>query len=59
MTEKQKSFVKEVEVAGRDLVEQIRNLVRWGNARRVSIHAETGHELLTVPLTVGVALGPW
>lgn len=57
MTEQQQSFVKEVEVAGRDLVEQVQNLVREGNARRVSIHAEDGHELLSVPLTVGVALG--
>jgi Domain of unknown function (DUF4342) len=50
-------FVKEIEVAGRDLVEQIQELVRQGNARRVTVHAEDGHELLSVPLTVGVALG--
>ena len=57
MTKEKSTFGKEFEVAGSELVEQIQELVRQGNARRVTIHADDGHELLSVPLTVGVALG--
>jgi hypothetical protein len=57
MTKEKSTFIKEIEVAGSDLVEEVQELVRQGNARRVTIHAEDGHELLSVPLTVGVALG--
>jgi Domain of unknown function (DUF4342) len=52
-----KLFASEVKVAGEDLVAQVQELVKQGNARRVSIHAEDGHELLSVPLTVGVIAG--
>uniref|UniRef100_UPI002869C13B DUF4342 domain-containing protein n=1 Tax=Deinococcus sp. TaxID=47478 RepID=UPI002869C13B len=57
MTKEQSTFGQELQVAGKDLVNQIQELVRQGNARRVSIHAEDGHELLSVPLTVGVVAG--
>lgn len=57
MTKEQSTFAKEIQVAGRDLVDQVQELVKQGNARRVSIHAEDGHELLSVPLTVGVVAG--
>ncbi len=54
MTEEKRTFVEELEVAGKDLVERIRELARQGNARHVSIHAEDGKELIRVPLTLGV-----
>jgi Domain of unknown function (DUF4342) len=57
MTEEHNTFGKELQVAGKDLVTQIQELVRQGNARRVTVHAEDGHELLSVPLTVGVVAG--
>ena len=40
MTTDKRTFAKDLEVSGQDLVEQIQELVRQGNARRVTIHAE-------------------
>jgi Domain of unknown function (DUF4342) len=57
MTTHKQTFARELEVTGQELVEQIQELLRQGNTRRVTIHAEDGHELLSVPLTVGVVAG--
>jgi hypothetical protein len=58
MEEPQKrTFVEEIEVAGNQLVERIKELVKEGNARRVIIRNVEGEELMTMPLTVGVVAG--
>jgi hypothetical protein len=52
-----RTWVDEIEVAGSQLVERIRELIGEGNARRVIIRSKDGHELLAMPLTVGVVGG--
>ncbi|HEX6915185.1 MAG TPA: DUF4342 domain-containing protein [Chitinophagaceae bacterium] len=42
-------------VAGEALLKKIRELVKEGNARKVTIADKSGRELMTFPLTVGVA----
>jgi hypothetical protein len=55
--EKNRTFVEEIEVAGNELLDRIKQLMREGNARRVTIRTAEGTELMTVPLTIGVVGG--
>ena len=57
MTAEERTFVEELEVAGQDLVRRIRELVQDSAARRVTISAEDGTELMSLPLTFGVVAG--
>lgn len=52
-----RTFVEELEVAGQDLVRRVRELVQDSETRRVTIYAEDGTELMSMPLTVGVVAG--
>jgi hypothetical protein len=55
MTEQDKSWrTREYQVTGDDLVARIKELVREGNIRRVSIQDEHGRTLIEIPLTLGV-----
>lgn len=56
-TTQSRTWVEEVEVAGNQLIERIQALVRDGNAKRVIIRTSDGSELMTLPLTIGVAAG--
>jgi len=53
----QHSFNEELEVAGSQLVERVRELVAEGNVRRLIIRNPDGRTLLEVPLTVGAVAG--
>jgi hypothetical protein len=55
--DKNRTFVEEMEVAGSELLDRIKELMKEGNARRVTIRSSDGTELMTVPLTVGVVAG--
>ena len=55
--DKKRTFVEEMEVAGSELLDRIKDLMKEGNARRVTIRSSDGTELMTVPLTVGVVAG--
>jgi hypothetical protein len=56
--EKEKrTFVEEIEVAGSELLDRIKELMKEGSTRRVTIRTSDGTELMTVPLTVGVVAG--
>jgi hypothetical protein len=55
--EKKRTWVEEIGVAGNQLVDRMRDLVAEGNVRRVIIRSKEGHELLTMPMTVGVLGG--
>lgn len=57
MTTQNRSFVEELEVAGHDLLKRVSELVQDGNARRVTISAQDGDELLSMPLTSLVVAG--
>jgi hypothetical protein len=54
---KQHTFVEEIEVEGRHLVERVKSLLHEGNIRKVSIKDSSGKYLLEIPLTVGVVAG--
>ncbi|MBF6594735.1 MAG: DUF4342 domain-containing protein [Thermaceae bacterium] len=55
--EKKRTWVEEIGVAGNQLVDRMRDLVAEGNVRRVIIRSKDGHELLTMPMTLGVLGG--
>jgi uncharacterized membrane protein YoaK (UPF0700 family) len=55
--EQERTFTKEVKVAGRDLVKRVRKLVAEGNVRRLIIRKADGTRLLEIPLTAGAAIG--
>lgn len=47
--------VEEFEISGDRVVAKIKELVREGNIRRISLQNEEGNTLIEIPLTVGVA----
>ena len=56
--EKEKNtVVEEIEVAGKDLVDQVKKLVEEGNVRRLIIYKSDGDVLMEVPLTATVVVG--
>jgi len=55
-----RTFIEEIEVAGEQLVDKVKELVHEGSVRRLRIRHE-GHTVLEVPITlaaVGVVLAP-
>lgn len=54
---KTRKFTEQFEVAGEELVTKVKELMADSSARKVVIKNDTGKELLTVPLNVGVAAG--
>jgi Domain of unknown function (DUF4342) len=52
-----RTWVEEVEVAGNQLVDRIKDLVQQSNTRRVIVRAEDKKEIFSVPLTTGVVVG--
>ena len=53
----EKSNVKEesFRVNGEELVSKVKNLIKEGNIRRITIKDKNGKTLLVLPLTLGVA----
>ena len=47
--------IEEFEVTGEKLIAKVKEIVRQGNIRRVSIKSEKGATLIEFPLTLGVA----
>ncbi|MFQ3566200.1 MAG: DUF4342 domain-containing protein [Aggregatilineales bacterium] len=52
-----RTFTEELEVAGNQLVERVRELIEQGNIRRLIIRNSDGRTLLEIPLTIGVVAG--
>ncbi|NWF67616.1 MAG: DUF4342 domain-containing protein [Chloroflexi bacterium] len=52
-----RTFTEELEMAGKDLVERVKQLIEEGNVRRVIIRNAEGRTLLEVPLTAGAVVG--
>jgi hypothetical protein len=50
-----KTRVEEFELRGEEVVAKIKELVREGNVRRISLQTDEGKTLIEVPLTIGVA----
>ena len=47
-------MAEEHRVPGENLVRKIKEIIREGNVRRISIRNEDGKELIEVPLSIGV-----
>ena len=47
-----RSKFEEIKVAGRDLVEKVKELIHEGNIHRLILKNEEGHTLIEVPVTV-------
>jgi DNA-binding Lrp family transcriptional regulator len=45
---------EEYEVRGEDLLSRVKELVREGNIRRITIRSEQGNTLIEIPLAIGV-----
>ena len=50
-------WIEEIEVAGSQLVERVKELVSEGNVRRLIVRMPDDRVLLEIPLTTGVAVG--
>ncbi len=48
-------FTEQLEVAGNQLVDRVKELIEQGNVRRLIIRGPEGRVMLEVPLTVGAA----
>ena len=58
MSDKKKNeYVEEIEVAGRDLVARVKELIAEGNVRTLIIRKSDGDVLMEVPLTASVIAG--
>ncbi len=53
----ERTWKEEIVVAGGELVELVKKLVKEGNVRRLIIKKPDGDVLLEVPLTAGAAIG--
>ena len=54
-------LVEEIHVAGRDLVDKVRELIHEGNVQRLIVKDEHGNTFVEIPVTVaavGVLLAP-
>ncbi len=52
-----KTFNEELEVAGSQLVERVKELIEEGNVRRLIIRNPEGRTLIEIPLTFGAVAG--
>lgn len=55
--EHRKTLTEEIEVAGNQLVDQVKRLVEQGNIRRLIIRNADDNVILEMPLTVGAVAG--
>jgi hypothetical protein len=49
-----KAKQEKYEIKGEDLVKKVKDLIKEGNVRRITISDKKGKELVTFPLTLGV-----
>jgi len=56
-TEKQHRFTEQIEIAGQDLVERVKEILAEGNVRQLRIKAADGDVFFETPLTIGVIAG--
>ena len=46
---------EEYSINGEDLVAKIKDIIKQGNAKKITIRGKEGNEILSFPVTVGVA----
>ncbi len=55
--QKKRTIVEEIEVAGSQLVERVKEILQEGNVRQLRLKASDGDIVLETPLTFGVIAG--
>jgi hypothetical protein len=55
--DKDRSIVEVIEVAGGQLVDKVKRLVKEGNVRQLKLRADDGDFSLEMPMTIGVIAG--
>lgn len=55
--ERKRTFTEEIEVAGSQLIERIREIIAEGNVRQVRIKAADGDTWFETPLSIGAVAG--
>lgn len=55
--EHEETVIEELEVEGKELVDQVKKLIEEGNVRRLIIYKSDGDVLMEVPLTASVMVG--
>jgi hypothetical protein len=53
----ERTWVEEIEIAGNELVERVKELIGEGNVRRLIIRRSDGTSILEIPMTAGVVAG--
>ncbi|HMN31614.1 MAG TPA: DUF4342 domain-containing protein [Caldilineaceae bacterium] len=56
-TPEEHTWVEEIEIAGSQLVDRVKELVAQGNVRRLILRTQEGKVILEIPLTAGAVLG--
>lgn len=56
-TESKRTFTEEIEIAGNQLIDKIKELLAEGNVRQLRIKARDGDVYLETPLTIGAIAG--
>jgi len=46
---------EEFKINGEDLIGKIKEIVKQGNAKKITIKGKDGHEIISFPVTIGVA----
>jgi len=57
----EKTTPEELKVAGQDIVDKIKEIIKAGNARRIILKNDRGNTIMEIPLTfavVGTVLAP-
>ncbi len=54
---KTRTISETIEVAGSQVIEQVRRLIKEGNVRQLKVHAKDSDFSLEMPMTVGVLIG--
>jgi len=54
MEEEKKNFEEEIKVKGKELTQKVKELVKEGNVRKITIKDKNGNIILSIPLTIGV-----
>ncbi|HEU0223127.1 MAG TPA: DUF4342 domain-containing protein [Paracoccaceae bacterium] len=52
-----KAFTEELEVGGRELIDEVKRLIAEGNVRRIRIRSQNDDVMLDVPVTAGAIVG--
>ena len=52
-----RTFTEEIEIAGDQLIERIKDILKEGNVRSLRLKASDGDIVLETPLTIGVVAG--